>query len=677
MVYVGVPPDVSEEGWGRRCKAYIDPSLSVARQVHGTPQDPPYWPSYSDLTPEQRAFYLDWLTAGRRDGAVGVGYAFLYFYGLERRYFVDEPSWSERYAIRKEVRRLRKLFGDNRSVQGYLGTFLDVAGIGMDAVPEIPPPIDRTRWEIPLPLTLGLGDRIGRGEPLSADWLLAWFLAHPENSLRTPATRCPVEFEATFRALFADRFTDGLKVTKPRRKLSIIYEAASREFTRTVTPKVDGAPVLDVSALRKPIEIAQEIADEAMEALGGYSRLVGRDATAGNSLRGHLMLPAEVRAAFPCEARADLVEWARERIAAGGLVPVRDAVERVRGERPEKPTKRDLTETADLLARLKIGMAPDPRFALRCPKPEEPVVLFDLGREVENLEDVSEAYAEALLTITLGAFVAHADGVIAEAEREALMHGVHEANLPSEDERRRLMANLWWFLSVPPDMSLLRKRLKSAPAEQAGALRAALVAAAHADGEVVADEVSSLENAYKALGLDPGLVYSDLHAGGANDAPVAVRAARAGAAGEVIPPEREDTSAGLDFARIAAIRSDTARASSVLGSIFTDADDEPEDEADSAASGARDAPPSHIDGLDAAHGRLVRTLIAQDHWTEDAFDVAARAEGLMPAGAVETINEWSFAAHDEALLDAYDGYDIEPEIAATLRDQIASEPETV
>jgi len=40
----------------------------------------------------------------------------------------------------------------------------------------------------------------------------------------------------------------------------------------------------------------------------------------------------------------------------------------------------------------------------------------------------------------------------------------------------------------------------------------------------------------------------------------------------------------------------------------------------------------------------------------------------MPAGAVEAINDWAFAAHERAYLDEYDGYDIDPEIAAEIGD---------
>ena len=677
MVYVGVAPKVSGCGWRERCRAYIDPSLPVARTPRVEPRDRmSYWPGYSEIGPVHRAIYLDWLAGGRRDGGRDPGYMFLYFYGLERRFVTEKPSLEERRTILEEVLRLKALYPENGSVQRYLGAFAEVARIKIDPLPDDPLTVDRAGWEVPLSLRIALGARIGRGEPLTADWLLAWFLSHPEKSLRTPATRCEAEFAATFRALFEERFPDGLKVTKPRRTLAASYKAASGEFTAALTPEVDGGPVLDVSGLRKPIEIAQEIADEAMEGLDGYSRLLGREPGAASTLRGHLMLPASVRASFPSQERVELEAWGRARIAAGGLVPVLDAIERVTGARPEKVGKRDLTETADLLARLGIGLAPDPRFALRRPKPDEPVVLFDLGGEVEALEQVSPAFSATLLQLALGAFVAHADGTVAEAERTALAERLRAADLPSEVERRRLAANLDWFLVVPPDLTLLRQRLRNAPPEGTHALRAALVAAARADDVVSPEEVAGIEKAYRALGLDAGLVYSDLHAG--NDpaeAPVSVRPARPAASGEAIPPEAapEPRRDALDPARIAAIRSDTARVSSVLGQIFDEALDEAPDEAEDESPADAPAGGGALAGLDDAHARLVGKIVGREHWSVEAFEALCREEGLMASGALETVNEWAFEVYDEALLEEYDGYDVAPEVAARLRHETDEE----
>ena len=116
----------------------------------------------------------------------------------------------------------------------------------------------------------------------------------------------------------------------------------------------------------------------------------------------------------------DLRHWAEEIIDSGGFAPVERVVERLEGGLPEKVYKRQLTGAADALARLSIGMAPDPRFALRGPKVGEPVVLFRLPEGIAALEDVSNAYRKALVGVAMGGFVAHSDGRIAARERAAL-----------------------------------------------------------------------------------------------------------------------------------------------------------------------------------------------------------------------------------------------------------------
>lgn len=49
-----------------------------------------YYPSYAQLSPEQRAVYLEWLNDIR--DPVPIGYVFLFYYGLERYLFTDKCS---------------------------------------------------------------------------------------------------------------------------------------------------------------------------------------------------------------------------------------------------------------------------------------------------------------------------------------------------------------------------------------------------------------------------------------------------------------------------------------------------------------------------------------------------------------------------------------------------------
>ncbi|MDR1979487.1 MAG: TerB N-terminal domain-containing protein [Synergistaceae bacterium] len=80
-----------------------------------------YWPSYSAMKPHQRGYYLHWLASGKKTPPANIGYAFVYFYGLERRALLDgrDVFW-----ILEEAKRLLELCGASRSFRGYLGRFL-------------------------------------------------------------------------------------------------------------------------------------------------------------------------------------------------------------------------------------------------------------------------------------------------------------------------------------------------------------------------------------------------------------------------------------------------------------------------------------------------------------------------------------------------------------------------
>ena len=675
MVYVGKPPRIGSSYYGERCRAYIDPSLSVARSGSDKNGDNmSYWPGYSNIPAVCRATYLDWLAGGRQDGTINPGYMFLFFYGLERRFLVDQPPDDEKQEIVAEVERLKILFADNYSAQRYLGEFLDIArimamgGISLDDATLKQAILENRSWDLPFSLKFALGGMIAEGKAFDAEWLHLWLHCHPERRLRTPAERCGDEFKALFKLKFDALYPDGLKVRTPRKLLKMDYRAASSEFNCSVNLTAgDGGDVAipDVTDLRSPVQKAQKIADEAMDELDKFSRYLGRNPDGRGSIEAQALLPAELWGLFPSSELEELKDWARERVAAGGLVPAFDVISRLEGETPERLGKRNLTGAADALARIGFGMAPDPRFSLRGPKIDEPVVIFELGEPVEQLEDVSLAYRTELFELALATFVAHADSKIVEAERRALREKIDAVSGLTELERKRLHANLEWYLDVPPDMSWLRSKLKDADAEHHLALRAAVVAIAHADSVIQSEEVACIEKIYKALGIDAGLVYADLHAGDVPDGPVRVKAAEAEAPGEQIPDEPKAKAASLDAARIAAIRNDTERVSSVLGEIFS-ADEDVSDEA-----AAAHAFPSSMAGLDPKHAMLVEQIIQRDHWTDEEFDKIANKQGLMPSGALEVVNEWAFDKFDEALLDEYEGYDVSPDIADTLRAEMA------
>lgn len=659
MVYVGSPP--REGRYGAPDNAFIDPSRPVAR--HGDDRDGddlPYWPNYAHLSPRARATYLDWLADGRTR-RVDPGYMFLYFYGLERRYFREAPDEDERRLLVAEVARLRALFGGNRSASRYLGAFLDAAALGQGSGDA--PPDTKARGGLPLALRVGLARRVEAEQPLDAPWLRAWYLSDEETRLRTPARRCAPEFAALFDAIFARDHPNGLPLRRPRRKLEASYHAASGGFEADLSDII--GDLRDVTSLRKPLTTAATIAEEATAALEGFSRLLGRDADARGTLAAHALLPAEIRDRFPCAEADELAGWVRACIAQGGQVDALDLLERLTGARPDRLTRKRLTDASDTLLPLGVGMAPDPRFALRAPKAGEPVILFDLPPDTRALE-VSDGFRAAALRVGIATMIAQADDTVDAAEAagiDAIVSGTPGLSAP---ERLRLSATARWMRAVPPDMALLRKRMKDAPLPAREAFAALAVEIAAADGEAAPEEIAQLEKLYKALGLDPSGLYGALHGAisEASDEPVTMRPAAPAPDGPAIPPEREKAPGGigLDMERVATIGADTRDVSTLLGSIF--AGDEPEEEPEAPAP----SDPATLPGLTPAQTALARELATRDHWPEAEFEAAATRHGLMPAGAVEAINDWAFAAHDRAYLDEYDGYDIDPDIAAEIGD---------
>jgi len=639
---------------------FIDPSLPVAQS--GSRRDGRWihcWPSYYHMTSDCRATYLDWLMSGRSDPSYDFGNMLLYFYGIERRFLIDRPTHEEKVELLQEVRRLMGIYPDDPSVRRVLEAFIQIAEIQTSRVRDLSPIFEKQVRGMPLSLKVALGTHIDKGKALGADWLLSWLTCHGEYNSRMPATRCPEEFRALFRLRFEKRYPDGMKVRRPRSNLSVHYRAASGEFEGIFRPKVKGRRVPDISYLSEPVHVVQKIADEVAADLDRYSRYLGRNPDGRGSFEAHALLPIELWPLFSSDKIDEVRTWASAVVNGGGLTPAVDLVARFLGKRPEKIGERQLTDAADALARIGFGLAPDPRYALRIPRPEEPVVLFELGEQVEKFESVSPAYRSALMQVALATFVARSDGQITDIERRSLFERVETADVINERERRLLRANLAWFLNVSPDLSLLRRRLKDFGPAHHVAMRRALMMAAHADGGIGSEEVASMEAIYKALSMDPALVYSDLHAGDIDNGPRIVQAARRGARGEAIPDDGARSALALDTARIAAIRSDTERVSSVLGQIFAETEDSDDARGDNEHSVFK--------GLDSRHAIMVRELIELEHWTEESFRQLCSRHELLPSGTLEALNEWAFDVYDEALLEEYDGYEISTEIAAALK----------
>lgn len=656
MLYFGSPSGSSSYAHE---PSLIDPKLALANIGDYSVSQMGYWPSYSRISSTARRAYLNWLASGRNDSAADIGFVFLYFYGLERRAVVesqqDSAAKADLAVVAREVRRLLDIYGSKSgSFRGYASGLLDwIALIEQPnklyakAVPDL-----SSTYELPLYLRLALGQAAVDGVPIPAALALAWARLEPNIKLRTAATRCATEFDQMFVQKYAERYGAGIQLKRNRTKLKLSYRPASAALNGLglLTYTVDGVP--DVTVLTGPVKQLDAVVEDATKDLEAFSRFIGKSPELKNSAEAYLLLPTEL---WPKSAKDQLEElsW---RVKEKPVLTTMHALLQTWSTQSTLSKDRTLT-FARALASASIGVEPDLIGGARQPKPEDHLVLFRLGGP-EPLPRGAGEFQATYLTLQLASAVAQADGVFGQEEMSHLLTAVKEWRHLTSAQMDRLCAHLQLLQHSPQSLASLKKKIE--PLDQASreALASFLSTVAQADGEVSPQEIKMLEKAYKALGVDPSKVFTDVHAvaSGTQPSPAAIAAV-------------ETDGFKLDTSRIAELHKDTEKVSTLLAQIFADAADAVE--AESVAGAAlKEAPEienertqfNGLMGLDESHTALARLMLSRPSWTRAELMDAASDLELMLDGALEQINDAAFDVYDVPLFEGDDPVTVNSEI---------------
>lgn len=634
----------------------IDPAKSVSQGLSYASSDMGYWPSYSKISPKERGAYLKWLAGGRKDPVADIGYVFLFFYGLERRAILDaakeEAAQADWPAIASEVRRLLRIYGNNHSFRRYASELLDWVALASHPaklynkpIPELP-----QTFEVPLYLRLALGQAAVDGAPVPASLALAWARSDPNVSLRTPATRCPEQFEQLFAQKYAERFGAGIVLPRNRTKLKLVYRPASAGFRGYNELKLSFKDTPDVTVLTGPVKQLQEVVEAATTPLDSFSRLVGKNPDAKSSLEGLLQLPAPL---WPQEGQQTLAKL-KARIGEGMVTMTFQEVLATLGAKTTF-TRDKTVALARTLESACVGFEPDVLAGAKLPKPEDPVVLFALP-PAEQVSRKDGPYLAAALTLQLASAVASADGEFGIKEMGHLRQTVLSWKHLTPTQGRRLLAHLRLMVQAPPTLASLKKKFEPLDVAVKETIAAFMATVAQSDGEVSPAEVKMLEKVYKALGVDAKKVFSDVHAVAAGTVATPAAAAKVEASGFKLDP-----------ARIAELQKDTEKVSALLANIFTEVEEAP-----LAAQAAVQEPDTPADeekpvakgilGLDEAHSSLARLMLSRPEWSrEELLDAAADLE-LMLDGALEHINDAAFDTHGVPFFEGEDPVTVNTEV---------------
>jgi tellurite resistance protein len=633
--------------------ALIDLSKSIKDGGNFQSSQMGYWPSFSAVSAEARGAYIAWLANGRRDPTADIGYVFLFFYGLERRAIVDVAAdgrlRSDWPIIAEEIRQLLVVYGQNSSFRGYASALLQWVSLDDKSIAPYNGSFAEAErgYELPLEMKYALGRTAVDGVPVPGPLALAWTRAHPVISLKTPASRCKSEFDRLFLEKYQAEYGAGIRLQKNRTKLKYAYRAASAGFRgyKDVTRSFGDFP--DVTVLTAPVKSLEKLAQAVTKELDAFSRYVGKNPAARSSLEAILQLPLSL---WPEKTRHALQSFLN-RVGDGILVlSFRELLDAV--EAQGTPTKDRLFGLSRALESMDIAIEPDFLMGVKAPKLDDKVVLFHCPK-TEVVDRAAASYKAAQLTLQLSSTIASADGEFSAAEINFLRVQVDAWAHLTIAQRHRLRAHLRLLTITPMSLTSLKKRFEPLPQASRDALASFIAGLAQADGKVSADELKSLEKAYKVLGVDPKRVYSDVHAGGSVAAPtVSTAATPEGSVAQV-------SGLHLDPERIKRLQQDTEKVSTILADIFKD--DAPQEP--TAVQVAEVEPESDMGfmGLDKDHSTFVRMLMSRPQWTrEELLDVAGDLD-LMLDGALEKINDASFDAHGIPFTEGDDPIDINSE----------------
>lgn len=638
----------------------INPLLEISRGPSSTDFNSNYWPSYTHMTPEHRNIYLGWLSRGKKDTNVSIGYVFVYFYGLERRLLVDAIDAAEEAILFAEVGRLRKLFGSNPSFARYSLNLIRIVQLRRllaerESLANWQADLDSDGNGSELPLRIKMAVKVALKQPLSFDEVMAtvlWLRPAAVNlSKDNSLARARAEFVTLARVRFALAFPDGFLL--PNKHDSVFYlnyKAASRHLEISLSMVGgDGLPEPLTLSWTPVADLFRRVSAD----LEPYVRFIGKDPNKARGIAASTLLPTDI--AHTTKA-AKFREWLQSLQGSTTSVPLDIVGDWCFGGGQDYSGTRPMKEMSKVLERYGYGLEPDAE--LGGGRPDSTVVLFPTadadGRVVKPSPDFNLA--------SLAAEVIRGTGDVSE-EAIHLVGPLASGFGLSESETRRLEARcrLSSTVTTPARLKAIAGVLR---ASERTAIAQAAASAANANGEVTRAVMAAMEKMADAFSIPRQALYSLIHNGTPSTTGDAVprnslKPARMGTKGQHASAGAEVTSPeafAIDMTKVAAITQETRAVAAVLSEIYVEEEGHLRDKpvVPPTCGEANDAKDDRFPGLDGPHSGLLDVLSTRPTWTHEEFAIEARKGGLMPEGALGVINEWAFDVCDEEAIEESD-----------------------
>lgn len=707
LIYAG---STLKTATGQEDACLINPSLPIAFRSQPVALDG-YWPNYSALNPQARRTYLEWLASGRQDPNTDIGYVFLYFYGLERRAVydvaIDMSARADYPLLANELTRLLVIYGHrSKSFKRYAEKLLDWVTFSNDKKTYTSASLTKVSGSL-MQIKYALGQASMDGVAIPAKLAFEWIQHEAELfPTRTAATRCPAQFQSVFETRYRERFGSGMVLKPNKTRLQFTYKPASASHNMAdISMRYPDIP--DVSVQRQTVTDLQDVIESATASIDPYSRYLAKNPEGQNDLEALVLLPPYL---WPTQMRQAVHAIKRSVLKAPTTMTYAQLMQDLGSSTGLNADKAKALALS--LEVLNIGMEPDVLSAMKLPRLDDHMVLFDLPVSPDPSRE-NASYKAGFLTVQLAAAVASADGECSPGEYTFVAQQIERWSHLPMNHRKRLTA-LWKIRSVAPiKLQTIVKQMEGLSAATKMVILDFAELLLQKDGKVSAQEVTFLGKVYTALGLDTaeylakhqallsqpkpkatakvavpktvkkpfqldplkiaalqdetaelnGLLTTIFESETPVEAPPIVET--------LLPPVKQPL-VQLDKDRIAALQQDTKLVDNLLANIFTDNIPAAVESLDPVEQSDENEPlPEHeggtlvapiLPGLDEAHNALAKFVLEHTPCSRADLQNVANDLDLMLDGALERLNDACFDAYDAPFTEGDDPIEINLEI---------------
>ena len=661
MVYVGkrlpwFPQGIS---YSNPISYLVDPDLPVLFQKESSHA---FYASYERMTPLERGAYLGWMAGGRVGQDASLGEISAFFYSLERRILVDNPPPREAEALILEITRLRKIYGNRGNIGQYMTSLLEelhcrkMLSDRKQMSLWMPDPLQDNRAMQGL-LLAAVGSRISSGRAIEFDLALSAFLTiHPYRNVipvRTALERTRAAFVEVVRQKFHERFPKGIKFKdQPASTLVLDYHSGNGSF---IVPPIPIARMPDARELNwNRLTI---VCNEAMVSLAAYARAVKPDWSGALLPETLALMPAELyKSSFGPLRSID--EWLSTQPDMFSI-SLGDLWAKVGGR--GVPKLRGMRAVATILENMQWGMEPDPVLS-RVPMN----VVFSLELyKATGVEDIRTPPGTDynLAVLLLGALSVMQEDLPGSP---GLVIALQDILKLDKSVSLRLNARLKAVQSSPPSTTALKRMAATILVEDREQALKLLLDLAKSRNLVGAHQIAVLETVAEALGAKREAIYKTL----LSTQDIVGKQSRIldFQPGSLTDKSLCHVESGiiLDTDALQRIRKETDQVGDLLANVFSQQENTPESIPEPCQEpeflvGRHVLESGHqasnkdgndiISGLDIEHTRLLRLLGAREKWVPGDYEELARSLELLPDGAIETLNDWSYTMFGEPLIE--------------------------